>query len=125
MEGSSVTLSCSSDANPEANYTWYKENEDSPKASGHIFTITDSRPEHSGNYSCEAQNTRGRHNSTVHLTVVAGAGTSAAAGVTAVVLLSLIFLSVFLWTRRKLPPEKKSPDEKVDDREQVKTFILI
>uniref|UniRef100_A0A3Q3L105 B-cell receptor CD22 n=1 Tax=Mastacembelus armatus TaxID=205130 RepID=A0A3Q3L105_9TELE len=28
VEGSSVTLTCSSDANPAANYTWYKENED-------------------------------------------------------------------------------------------------
>uniref|UniRef100_A0A3B4WQF2 Ig-like domain-containing protein n=1 Tax=Seriola lalandi dorsalis TaxID=1841481 RepID=A0A3B4WQF2_SERLL len=46
VEGSSVTLTCSSDANPAANYTWYKENEDSPKASGQIFTITDLRPEH-------------------------------------------------------------------------------
>ncbi|CAK6982784.1 sialoadhesin-like, partial [Scomber scombrus] len=70
VEGSSVTLTCSSDANPAANYTWYKENEDSPKASGQIFTITDVRPEHSGNYSCEAQNRRGRHNSTLHLNVV-------------------------------------------------------
>uniref|UniRef100_A0A3B4XVQ8 Ig-like domain-containing protein n=1 Tax=Seriola lalandi dorsalis TaxID=1841481 RepID=A0A3B4XVQ8_SERLL len=50
VEGSSVNLTCSSDANPAANYTWYKENEDSPKASGQIFTITDLRPEHSGNY---------------------------------------------------------------------------
>ncbi|KAG7219919.1 hypothetical protein INR49_018508, partial [Caranx melampygus] len=40
------------------------------KASGHIFTITDLRPEHSGNYYCEAQNTRGRHKSTLNLTVV-------------------------------------------------------
>ncbi|KAG7220292.1 hypothetical protein INR49_018284 [Caranx melampygus] len=70
VEGSSVTLTCSSDANPAANYTWYKEDEDSPKASGHIFTITDLRPEHSGNYYCEAQNTRGRHKSTLNLTVV-------------------------------------------------------
>uniref|UniRef100_A0A3B4UKV6 Ig-like domain-containing protein n=1 Tax=Seriola dumerili TaxID=41447 RepID=A0A3B4UKV6_SERDU len=53
VEGSSVNLTCSSDANPAANYTWYKENEDSPKASGQIFTITDLRPEHSGNYYCE------------------------------------------------------------------------
>ncbi|KAK2918572.1 hypothetical protein Q8A73_002943 [Channa argus] len=67
VEGSSVTLTCSSDANPAASYTWYKENEDSPKASGQIFTITDIRPEHSGNYYCEAQNTIGRHNSTLHL----------------------------------------------------------
>uniref|UniRef100_A0A671W0F2 Ig-like domain-containing protein n=1 Tax=Sparus aurata TaxID=8175 RepID=A0A671W0F2_SPAAU len=69
VEGSSVTLTCSSDANPAANYTWYKENEDSPKASGQIFTITDFRAEHSGNYSCEAQNRRGRNETTVHLTV--------------------------------------------------------
>ncbi|XP_053181513.1 B-cell receptor CD22-like [Scomber japonicus] len=70
VEGSSVTLTCSSDANPAANYTWYKENEDSPKASGQIFTITDVRPEHGGNYYCVAQNRRGSHNSTLHLTVV-------------------------------------------------------
>ena len=69
VEGSSVTLTCSSDANPAANYTWYKENEDSPKASGQIFTITDFRAEHSGNYSCEAQNRRGRNKTSVHLTV--------------------------------------------------------
>uniref|UniRef100_UPI0037E9168B B-cell receptor CD22-like n=1 Tax=Semicossyphus pulcher TaxID=241346 RepID=UPI0037E9168B len=71
VEGSSVTLTCSSDANPAANYTWYKEHDDSPKASGHIFTFSDTRPEHSGNYYCYAQNRRGRSNSTVHLTVVA------------------------------------------------------
>ncbi|XP_073330041.1 B-cell receptor CD22-like [Pagrus major] len=71
VEGSSVNLTCSSDANPAANYTWYKENEDSPKASGQIFTITDFRAEHSGNYYCEAQNSRGRHNSTLQLIVVA------------------------------------------------------
>ena len=70
VEGSSVNLTCSSDANPAANYTWYKEDEDSAKASGHVFTITDLRPEHSGNYSCEAQNTRGHHKSTLNLTVV-------------------------------------------------------
>ncbi|XP_035855913.1 B-cell receptor CD22-like isoform X3 [Sander lucioperca] len=75
VEGSSVTLTCSSDANPAANYTWYKENEDSPKASGQIFTITDFRAEHSGNYYCEAQNRRGRQNSTLHLIVVADTST--------------------------------------------------
>ncbi|XP_062282322.1 myelin-associated glycoprotein-like [Scomber scombrus] len=71
VEGTSVNLTCSSDANPAANYTWYKENEDSPKASGQIFTITDVRLEHSGNYYCEAQNKRGRQYSTLHLAVAA------------------------------------------------------
>uniref|UniRef100_A0A3P8SUF5 Ig-like domain-containing protein n=1 Tax=Amphiprion percula TaxID=161767 RepID=A0A3P8SUF5_AMPPE len=69
VEGSSVNLTCSSDANPAANYTWYKEDEDSPLHSEQTFTITDFRAEHSGNYYCEAQNTRGRHNSTVYLNV--------------------------------------------------------
>ncbi|KAI9529202.1 hypothetical protein NQZ68_013509 [Dissostichus eleginoides] len=70
-EGSSVTLTCSSDANPAAKYTWYKKNEDSPKASGQIFNITDFRAEHSGSYYCGAQNKIGRLNSTLHLSVVA------------------------------------------------------
>ncbi|KAJ4944135.1 hypothetical protein JOQ06_012680 [Pogonophryne albipinna] len=68
-EGSSVTLTCSSDANPAANYAWYKEDEDSPKASGQIFTITDFRAEHSGSYSCGAQNKLGRSISTLTLSV--------------------------------------------------------
>uniref|UniRef100_A0A671WVH4 Ig-like domain-containing protein n=1 Tax=Sparus aurata TaxID=8175 RepID=A0A671WVH4_SPAAU len=69
VEGSSVNLTCSSDANPAANYTWYKENGDSPKASGQIFTITDFRAEHSGNYSCKIHNTRGHSKSTLYLGV--------------------------------------------------------
>uniref|UniRef100_A0A3B4YLF0 B-cell receptor CD22 n=1 Tax=Seriola lalandi dorsalis TaxID=1841481 RepID=A0A3B4YLF0_SERLL len=80
VKGSSVNLTCSSDANPAANYTWYKENEDSPKASGQIFTIADLRPEHSGNYYCEAQNTRGCRNSTLNLTVGPFKGPPRAAG---------------------------------------------
>uniref|UniRef100_A0A3Q1I9A9 Ig-like domain-containing protein n=1 Tax=Anabas testudineus TaxID=64144 RepID=A0A3Q1I9A9_ANATE len=72
VEGSSVTLTCSSDANPAANYTWYKENEESPKASGQIFTITDIRAEHSGNYYCVVQDTTSHYNSTLHLIVVGG-----------------------------------------------------
>ncbi|XP_051241962.1 B-cell receptor CD22-like [Dicentrarchus labrax] len=119
VEGSSVTLTCSSDANPAANYTWYKENEDLPKASGQIFTI---RPEHSGNYYCEAQNRRGRHNSTLHLIVVAGAGGKlAAAGTITVVLLAIISLSVFLWIRKKRASKEPSdPEERADNREQLR-----
>ncbi|XP_035856501.1 sialoadhesin-like [Sander lucioperca] len=133
VEGSSVTLTCSSDANPAANYTWYKENEDSPKASGQIFTITDFRAEHSGNYYCEAQNRRGRQNSTLHLTVVAdhhisGASPLIAAGTISVVLLAVLSLSVFLWIRKRRAsrassgpdnreqcvPDQSEPEEQVD-----------
>ncbi|XP_073331801.1 B-cell receptor CD22-like [Pagrus major] len=118
VEGSSVNLTCSSDANPAANYTWYKENEDSPKASGQIFTLTDIRAEHSGNYSCEVQNRRGRNKTTVHLTV-AGSGKSVAAGTITVVLLAIISLSVFLWIRKKRASrESTEAEERPDDREQ-------
>ncbi|XP_022620141.1 B-cell receptor CD22-like [Seriola dumerili] len=102
VEGSSVNLTCSSDANPAANYTWYKENEDSPKASGQIFTITDLRPEHSGNYYCEAQNTRGRRNSTLNLTVVAG-NSALIMNIIRLTLVVLMLIPLPLWTlwRRK------------------------
>ncbi|XP_030283250.1 B-cell receptor CD22-like [Sparus aurata] len=102
VEGSSVTLTCSSDANPPANYTWYKENEDSPKASGQIFTITDFRAEHSGNYSCEAQNSRGRNKTTVHLTVAVNSTMIVnIIRLTVVVLMLIPLLLLSLWTRKK------------------------
>ncbi|XP_060905429.1 B-cell receptor CD22-like isoform X3 [Labrus mixtus] len=72
MEGSMVNLTCSSDANPAAKYTWYKIDENTPIASGRIFTINDIGSEHSGSYLCEAHNKRGCRNSTLHLVVVSG-----------------------------------------------------
>ncbi|XP_033985581.1 B-cell receptor CD22-like [Trematomus bernacchii] len=102
-EGSSVTLTCSSDANPAANYTWYKEDEDSPKASGQIFNISDFRAEHSGSYSCGAQNKLGRSNSTLHLSVVAGSSTMILNIIrtTPVVLILIPVFLVGLWMRKK------------------------
>uniref|UniRef100_A0AAY5K625 B-cell receptor CD22 n=1 Tax=Esox lucius TaxID=8010 RepID=A0AAY5K625_ESOLU len=64
VEGSSVTLTCSSDANPPVyKYTWYKKTVTSPKASGQSYKITNIRSEDSGEYYCEAQNKYGRLNS--------------------------------------------------------------
>ncbi|XP_034543867.1 B-cell receptor CD22-like [Notolabrus celidotus] len=101
MEGSSVNLTCSSDANPAANYTWYKENEDSPKAVGPVFIITESRAGHSGNYYCEAHNGIGRQNSTLLLIVVAGAWTSTAVGTSLAVVFVILLLVVFILIRKK------------------------
>ncbi|XP_034543843.1 sialoadhesin-like [Notolabrus celidotus] len=115
VEGSSVNLTCSSDANPAATYTWYKENEDSPIAVGPVFTITDLRAEHNGNYYCEAQNSRGRHNSTLHLIYLAGARISAALGSITAVLLAIIFLAFFLWTRRPKSSIHQSKAEEAPD----------
>ncbi|XP_044046472.1 B-cell receptor CD22-like isoform X3 [Siniperca chuatsi] len=120
VEGSSVNLTCSSDANPAANYTWYKENEDSPKASGQIFTITDFRPEHSGNYYCEAQNSRGSTDSTLHLIVVAdkSAMIMNIIRLTLVVVMLIPLLLSCPWMRKKKTlsstPEPNEPIETME-----------
>ncbi|XP_033985906.1 hemicentin-1-like isoform X2 [Trematomus bernacchii] len=98
-----VTLTCGSDANPAANYTWYKEDEDSPKASGQIFNIIGFRAEHNGSYSCGAQNELGRSNSTFHLSVGTGSSTMTV-NIIRTTLGVLILIPVFLlslWMRKK------------------------
>ncbi|CAL8321486.1 unnamed protein product [Boreogadus saida] len=121
-EGSSVTLSCSRDANPAANYTWFREHEDSVKASGQNYTITNITSEHGGNYYCQAHNAIGFHNSTFLLIKVciqslkstdvalttspSWTTTVAVRGI--VVLLATVLLLVFLCMRRKRASRKAS-----------------
>ncbi|XP_069386276.1 B-cell receptor CD22-like isoform X5 [Paralichthys olivaceus] len=123
MEGSSVTLTCSSDANPAANYTWYKEDEDSPRASGQNFTITSITAEHGGNYRCEAQNRRGRSDASLHVTVGAvwtsAVIGSAAAAFLAITLLAVTLLSVFFLIRKKRNSHQSpDPGDRLDHSEQ-------
>ena len=62
-EGSSVTLSCSSDANPAATYTWFRVNRGrSPrkKNQGPQLVFSYIVSSESGQYRCEAQNTIGK-----------------------------------------------------------------
>uniref|UniRef100_A0A8C2XP01 Ig-like domain-containing protein n=1 Tax=Cyclopterus lumpus TaxID=8103 RepID=A0A8C2XP01_CYCLU len=63
VEGSSVTLTCSSDANPAANYTWYKKNQTRPHGEGDIYRFTSISSEDRGIYYCKAQNKHGEINS--------------------------------------------------------------
>ncbi|XP_036804964.1 Fc receptor-like protein 5 [Oncorhynchus mykiss] len=104
VEGSSVTLTCSSDANPPVDkYTWYKKNVTSPKASGQSYSITNISSEDRGEYYCEAQNGRGSMNSTALMIIVAGKQTSvvtAAVGIIVVVLVLILCLSGLMWFRR-------------------------
>ncbi|XP_067115026.1 B-cell receptor CD22-like [Osmerus mordax] len=107
VEGSSVTLTCSSDANPPVQtYTWYQENITSSKSSGQSYTITNISSEDSGGYYCQAGNTVGATNSSVvMITLIIRTGIStaqaAAAGTTVSVLLAVILLSACLLCRRK------------------------
>ncbi|XP_058628391.1 Schwann cell myelin protein-like [Onychostoma macrolepis] len=71
LEGRSVTLSCSSDANPAVNYTWYRDTEEllNPVQTGPDLTINNTDPTHSGRYYCRAENKHGTQNTSVLLDV--------------------------------------------------------
>ncbi|KAK0151779.1 B-cell receptor CD22 [Merluccius polli] len=100
VEGSSVTLSCSSDANPAANYTWFKEHEDSVGESGQNYTITNITSELGGHYYCQAHNAFGRHNSTL-LFIYA--------------LPDPVYDNVLPLTNRLAPAAQREPIEEQDD----------
>ncbi|KAL6482244.1 hypothetical protein MHYP_G00103240 [Metynnis hypsauchen] len=64
VEGSSVTLTCSSDGNPHVkNYTWFKEGGTSPVGSGQNYSIINITADHTGLYYCVAQNDHGAQRS--------------------------------------------------------------
>ncbi|XP_058236265.1 B-cell receptor CD22-like [Hemibagrus wyckioides] len=107
VEGSSVTLTCSSDANPPAqNYTWYMEKESSPVGSGQSY-----RAGQSGQYYCEAQNEHGSDRSaavsitfndvSVMVYVTVGLGLFGLAAL----------LSALFWLRSRRQKKKADEDE--------------
>ncbi len=69
MEGSSVTLNCSSDSNPPAlNFSWFKV--ETTVGSGRIYSISKIRSDHSGEYKCKSRNEHGeKYSDTVTLNV--------------------------------------------------------
>ncbi|XP_036413264.1 B-cell receptor CD22-like isoform X2 [Colossoma macropomum] len=70
LEGSSVTLNCSSDANPPVKiYTWFKKGGTSPVGSGQNYSIISITADHTGLYYCVAQNEHGALNGSVMVTV--------------------------------------------------------
>ncbi|XP_062282326.1 B-cell receptor CD22-like [Scomber scombrus] len=67
VEGTSVTLTCSSDANPAANYTWYKENQTLFHGSEGIYNFTSISSEDRAMYFCKSENQYGQINSSSFL----------------------------------------------------------
>ncbi|XP_030207495.1 sialic acid-binding Ig-like lectin 14 isoform X1 [Gadus morhua] len=105
VEGSSLTLSCSSDANPAADYTWFKHG-DSVGQSGQNYTITNITSELGGNYYCQAHNAIGRHDSTFLFInwkerSSSSQTTAIAVRAVAVLLASILLLVAILWMRKK------------------------
>ncbi|XP_047659488.1 B-cell receptor CD22-like [Tachysurus fulvidraco] len=105
VEGSSVTLTCSSDANPPVqNYTWFKEKESSPVGSGQSY-----RAVQSGQYCCEAQNKHGSERSaavsvTINGTVIVIVYVTVGLGLFG---LAALFSALF-WLRSKRQKKKKA-----------------
>ncbi|XP_072514063.1 B-cell receptor CD22-like [Salminus brasiliensis] len=99
LEGSSVNLTCSSNANPPVqNYTWFKEGGSLPVGSGHSYI-----PLQSGSYYCQAHNQHGAQRSAAVLVILKAGlwvilyvvvGVVGVCGVAA-------FLTVVFCTRRK------------------------
>ncbi|KAM9454169.1 B-cell receptor CD22-like [Clarias gariepinus] len=101
VEGSSVTLTCSSDANPPVEiYTWFKVNESPSVGSGQSY-----RALQSGQYYCEAQNKHGSARSTtvtVTLNRFQSVGVYAGVGVIVCVCVCLSIAFFFIrWKRQK------------------------
>uniref|UniRef100_A0AAZ3RBY2 Ig-like domain-containing protein n=1 Tax=Oncorhynchus tshawytscha TaxID=74940 RepID=A0AAZ3RBY2_ONCTS len=119
VEGSSVTLTCSCDANPPVDkYTWYKKNVTSPKASGQSYNITNIISEDRGEYYCEAENIISSNNSTALMIIVAGKQTSvltAAVGIIVVVLVLILCLSGLMWFRKKASKSTSDTRDTADD----------
>ncbi|XP_037394872.1 B-cell receptor CD22-like isoform X9 [Pygocentrus nattereri] len=64
MEGDSVTLTCSSDANPPVlSYSWFNQSSDVELGTGQSYSITSISSQHSGLYYCTAQNQLGQSRS--------------------------------------------------------------
>uniref|UniRef100_A0A4W6EME2 Ig-like domain-containing protein n=1 Tax=Lates calcarifer TaxID=8187 RepID=A0A4W6EME2_LATCA len=63
VEGSSVTLTCSTDANPAAKYTWYKENDHKYHSQGPQLVFSSIQSSDSGQYYCAAENNLGMRTS--------------------------------------------------------------
>uniref|UniRef100_A0AAY5KYF4 Ig-like domain-containing protein n=1 Tax=Esox lucius TaxID=8010 RepID=A0AAY5KYF4_ESOLU len=121
VEGSSVTLTCNSDANPPVDkYTWYKKNVTSPKPSGQSYSITNITSEDSGEYYCEAKNSIGNKTSAVVILVVLRKQSYemlVVVGITVVILVLILCLSGFICFRKKAPKSLSDTRDKSDNEQ--------
>ncbi|KAK3509586.1 hypothetical protein QTP70_006448 [Hemibagrus guttatus] len=108
VEGDSVTLSCSSDANPPvSNYTWFKQSAaaDTLLTTGQNYSISYISSQHSGLYYCTAHNQLGHHNSTpTHLDVLGSDNTLLKfimVGLFVFLALTLIPGALWMWKRKR------------------------
>ncbi|XP_037399367.1 B-cell receptor CD22-like [Pygocentrus nattereri] len=130
VEGSSVTLTCSSDGNPPVKiYTWFKEGGTSPVGSGHSYSIISLTADHTGLHYCEAQNDHGALNGTVMVTVkTCGSVVLYSVVLYVIVGVSLCgnaaLLTVVFWRRGKRNLKERD-DENADPNAQDNTYTAL
>ncbi|XP_060715715.1 B-cell receptor CD22-like [Tachysurus vachellii] len=108
VEGDSVTLSCSSDANPPVlTYFWFKQSSaaDTLLITGQNYSISEISSQHTGLYYCTAHNQLGHHNSTpTHLDVFRPKNnvlTFTMLGLFVFLALTLIPGALWIWKRKR------------------------
>ncbi|XP_071385998.1 sialic acid-binding Ig-like lectin 6 [Centroberyx affinis] len=106
VEGSSVTLTCSSDANPAATYTWYKENgnpDHKPLKTGPQLDFVSIQSSDSGEYYCSAENAlRSKRSDSMSINVKwKGTIYMNAARLTLIILILITVFLLYLWIRKK------------------------
>ncbi|XP_034555421.1 B-cell receptor CD22-like [Notolabrus celidotus] len=137
LEDSSVTLTCSSDANPEANYIWYKKDGDQdvqPLSNKSQLVFSSIQSSDSGEYYCEAENKLGKRTSKLFFVDVKCLDKSAmisanSLGLLVVISIPVLFLS--LWMRKKTtlrsfaePNEPEGTVEIESDPDNISTTAL-
>ncbi|XP_058865051.1 B-cell receptor CD22-like [Acipenser ruthenus] len=112
VEGSSVTLTCTSNANPPvSSYTWFRRdgNGDEEKARQQHLNFSSITSSNSGDYYCEAQNSLGAQNSSsVHLSVTGRITNEGMKTILAIVAASIAFgilmLGIIVFIKRRNKP---------------------
>eukprot|EP00063_Salmo_salar_P063270 XP_014038105.1 PREDICTED: basigin-like [Salmo salar] len=104
VEGSSVNLTCSSDANPPVDkYTWYKTKykKMAMRHSGQRYTIHNISSEDREGYYCEALNIIGRETIPVHINVISMFPWVPVVGVGAVLTAGALLVTIYYTRQRR------------------------
>ncbi|KAL7852101.1 hypothetical protein SRHO_G00178860 [Serrasalmus rhombeus] len=122
LEGSSVTLTCSCDANPPADeYSWFKQKQFIGKSKD--YTISNISSEDGGEYKCKCSNAEGqRYSSSVTLNVVAVPSVVPYVAVVAALCGLAALLTVLIWCRRQKKRRDQHDYQNVDPNGQNDTY---
>ncbi|XP_048051840.1 B-cell receptor CD22-like isoform X3 [Megalobrama amblycephala] len=117
VSGDSVTLNCSSDSNPPAEISWFKEDETSAVGSGQSFSISSFNSSFSGRFYCEAQNKYGSQRSASVSLTVKGVQRAALHTVSGIVagcggLIFIISIIIFIMSRMRREGETEDVNQK-------------